>query len=62
MLTELRDLATMDKTDIAEKYKIPIDAAEIYRTTKTTAVLDTVLDGLDEAIAYWAAQDAAQKR
>lgn len=61
MLTEIREMASMDKTEIAERYKIPIDAAEIYRMTKTTAVLDTVIDGLDEAIAFYAAEDAKKR-
>ena len=60
MLTELRQLASMDKTDIADAYKVPVDAADIYRQTKTTAVLDTVIDSLDDAIAYYAAEQQQQ--
>ena len=61
MLTEIREMAAMDKSEISERYKVPIDSADVYRTTKTIAVLDTVVDGLDEAIAYQAAEAAKQK-
>ena len=57
MLTELRDMAALDKSAIADKYQISVDAADIYRMTKTVAVLDTVIDSLDEAI-IWQQQEA----
>jgi len=62
MLTELRELASLDKTAIADRYQVAVDAADIYRQTKTVAVLDTVIDGLDDSIAYYAAQNAEQKK
>lgn len=50
MLDELRTMAALDKTQLAETYRVPIDAADTYRLTKTVAVLDVVISGLDEAI------------
>lgn len=52
MLSEIRDMAAMDKSGIAERYKVPIDGADDYFRTKTTAVLDVIIDGLDQEIAY----------
>lgn len=60
MLLELRQMASMDKTEIAELYKVPIDSADVYRMTKTTAVLDTIMDSLDEEIAYRDQQNKTQ--
>ena len=52
MLTDLREMASLDKSDIAEKYRVPIDSADIYFKTKTMAVLDTIIDGLTEEMNY----------
>ena len=57
MLTELREMAALDKSAIADRYQVPVDAADIYRQTKTVAVLDTVIDSLDEAITYYAKEN-----
>lgn len=50
MLSEIRTMASMDKTTIAETYHVPLDVADDYFKTKTTAVLDVVIDGLDAEI------------
>lgn len=50
MLSEVRQMAAMDKTTIAETYHVPVDCADDYFKTKTTAVLDVVIDGLDAEI------------
>ena len=46
LLTELRAMAAMDKSTLAETYKQPIDFAEEYFKTKTCAVLDVIIDDL----------------
>ena len=43
-------MAAMDKTTIAETYHVGIDVADDYFKTKTVAVLDVVIDGLDQII------------
>lgn len=52
LLTELREMASLDKTDLAERYRVPIDAADSYFRVKVMAVLDTIVDGLNEEIQY----------
>ncbi len=44
-------MAAMDKTAIAEKYHQPIDNADDYFKTKTSAILDVIIDDLDYEIA-----------
>ena len=52
LLTEVRDMAALDKTSMSERYKIPVDGADDYFRIKCVAVLDTVIDGLDEEIEF----------
>lgn len=58
LLSEIRTMAAMDKTAIAETYKQPIDNADDYFKTKTCAVLDVIIDDLD----YEIQREEAQKR
>lgn len=51
MLSEIREMMALDKSQIAEKYKVPLDTADDYAKTKTVAVLDVILDGLAQEIA-----------
>lgn len=50
LLSEIRDMLAMDLSTIAEKYHVGIDNADDYRTTKAMAVLDCVIDNLNELI------------
>ena len=40
----------MNKSTIAETYHVGIDVADDYFKTKAVAVLDVVIDGLDQII------------
>ena len=50
LLQEIREMAAMDKSAIAEKYHQPIDNADDYFKTKTCAVLDVIIDDLNYEI------------
>jgi hypothetical protein len=41
----------MDKTSLAEAYQISIDSADDYRNTKATAIIDCIIDNLQDLIA-----------
>lgn len=51
LLAEIRTMAAMDKSTLAEKYHQSIDNADEYFKTKTCAVLDVIIDDLDYEIA-----------
>ena len=51
LLTEIRQMLTMDKTSLAEAYQIGIDSVDDYRTTKSIAVIDCIIDNLKDLIA-----------
>lgn len=51
LLGEIRAMAAMDKTSIAEAYQQPIDNADDYFRAKTCAILDVIIDDLDYEIA-----------
>lgn len=51
LLTEIRTMAAMDKTAIAETYMQPIDTADSYFKSKASAILDVIIDDLQYEIA-----------
>ena len=51
LLTEIRQMLTMDKTSMAEAYQIGINSVDDYRTTKSIAVIDCIIDNLKDLIA-----------
>lgn len=57
LLMEIREMLAMDLSSISEKYQVGIDNANDYRTTKAIAVLDCVIDNLNELIAAKPAQN-----
>lgn len=50
LLTEIRQMLAMDKTTLSEHYQISIDSADDYRNTKATAIIDCIIDNLQELI------------
>ena len=50
MLNEIREMFAMDKSTLAERYKIGVDAVDDYRVAKATAIIDCVIDNLQELI------------
>lgn len=50
LLTEIRQMLAMDKTTLSETYQISIDAADDYRNTKATAIIDCIIDNLQDLI------------
>jgi hypothetical protein len=50
LLTEIRTMLAMDKTTLAETYQISIDSADDYRNTKATAIIDCIIDNLNDLI------------
>ena len=50
LLTEIRQMLSMDKTTLSEHYQISIDAADEYRNTKATAIIDCIIDNLQDLI------------
>lgn len=49
----------MSKSDIAQKFQVPVDNAEDYFRTKTMSIIDTIVDDLDVYIAEDKAKAAA---
>lgn len=56
LLSEIREMFAMDLSTVAERYSVGIDSANDYRTTKAIAILDCVIDNLNELIAEKAAK------
>lgn len=57
LLSEVRDMALMSSaSDISQKYGIGIDGADAYVKAKIVAIIDTVLDGLNDELAYQQSQ------
>ena len=50
LLTEIRQMLTMDKTSLAETYQIGIDSADDYCKTKAIATIDCIIDNLQDLI------------
>ena len=50
LLTEIRQMLAMDKTTLSEHYQISIDSADDYRNTKATAIIDCIIDNLQDLI------------
>ena len=50
LLTEIREMLTMDKSTLAEHYKISIDAVDVFMNAKATAIIDCIIDNLQDLI------------
>lgn len=50
MLSEIREMLAMDLSTLAERYQISIENANDYCKTKGIAILDCVIDNLDDLI------------
>ena len=50
LLTEIREMLAMDKSTLAEHYKISIDAVDVFMNAKATAIIDCIIDNLQDLI------------
>lgn len=50
LLTEIREMLAMDLSTLSEKYRVSIENAETYRNAKATAIIDCVIDNLNDLI------------
>jgi hypothetical protein len=50
LLNEIREMFAMDKSTLAERCRISIDAVDDYRLAKAMAIIDCVIDNLQELI------------
>ena len=50
LLQEIREMLAMDKSTLAEHYKISIDAVDVFMKAKATAIIDCIIDNLQDLI------------
>ncbi len=50
LLSEIREMLAMDLSTLSEKYRVSIENAEAYRNAKATAIIDCVIDNLNDLI------------
>ncbi|MBQ1203324.1 MAG: hypothetical protein IIX61_05935 [Loktanella sp.] len=62
LLSEVRDMALLSSaSDISQRYGISIDGADAYVKAKIVAIIDTVLDGLNDELAYQQSQQSKKQ-
>lgn len=57
LLSEIREMAQMSNTDIAQRVQVPVEGADAYFKSKIVSTMDIIIDELDYMM-----MEEAQKR